>query len=291
MSVTISSPQLRAEVSAHGAELIRLQDDQGRDWLWDGNPAFWTGRSPLLFPIVGRVRNDRIRVGGLEYELPRHGFARTSRFEIEEANPSQCRFRLSSSEATLQRYPFPFRLDVSYAVEGATLNITAAVANTGSAGMPVSFGFHPAFRWPLPYGAPREAHEIRFEQEETTPIRRPIEGLLRRDAEPSPVQGHVLALRDRLFEADALVFDQPRSRSVEYGADGGASLRVDFPGMPHLGIWTKPGAGFICIEPWQGHADPQDFAGDFSDKPGSVAVQPGETRLFSMTVTLKPPTR
>ena len=291
MSVTISSPHLRAEVSADGAELIRLQDEQGRDWLWDGDPAFWTGRSPLLFPIVGRVRDDRIHINGLKYELPKHGFARTSRFEVEEANSSQCRFRLRSSEATLQRYPFPFQLDVTYAVEGAVLSITAAVTNNGSSSMPVSFGFHPAFRWPLPYGAPREDHEIRFEQEETAPIRRPVEGLISRQADPSPVQNRTLALRDDLFEADALVFDQPGSRSVEYGARGSASLRVDFPDMPHLGIWTKPGAGYICIEPWQGYADPQDFTGDFSSKPGIVSVQPGETRRFAITITVKPPAR
>jgi galactose mutarotase-like enzyme len=289
MSVIISSPQMRAQVSAEGAELIRLQDEQGRDWLWNGDPVFWTGRSPLLFPIVGRVKDDRIRVDGLEYELPRHGFARTSRFQIEEANQSQCRLRLCSSEATLQRYPFPFQLDVNYAVEGATLSITAAVANTGSSRMPVSFGFHPAFRWPLPYDAPREAHEIRFEQEETAPTRRPLEGLIKRETEPTPVQGRTLALRDDLFKADALVLDRLRSRSVEYGAHGGASLRVEFPDMPHLGVWTKPGAGFICIEPWQGHADPQDFAGDFSDKPGIVSIQPGETRRFAITITVKPP--
>lgn len=289
MNVTISSPQLRAEVSADGAELVRLQDGQGRDWLWDGDPAFWTGRSPLLFPIVGRVRNDRIRVDGLEYELPRHGFARTSRFEIEEAAPTQCRLRLRSSEATLQRYPFPFQLDMIYSVEGAGLSITAAVTNIGSSGMPASFGFHPAFRWPLPYDAPREVHEIRLEQEETAPIRRPLDGLIMRETEPTPVQGRILALYDDLFKADALVFDLLRSRSVEYGARGGASLRVDFPDMPHLGIWTKPGAGFICIEPWQGYADPQDFAGDFSDKPGTISIQPGETRLFAITITVKPP--
>ena len=291
MSVIISSPQLRAQVSPEGAELVRLQDEQGRDWLWDGDPAFWTGRSPLLFPIVGRVKSDRIRVNGLEYELPKHGFARTSRFEIEEAEPSQCRLRLCSSEATLQRYPFPFQLDVSYAVQGATLSITAAVVNTGSSRMPVSFGFHPAFRWPLPYDAPREAHEIRFEQEETAPTRRPLEGLIKRETEQTPVQGRTLALRDDLFEADALVFDQLGSRSVDYGASGGASLRVEFPDMPHLGIWTKPGAGFICIEPWQGHADPQDFAGDFSDKPGTVSIEPGEARRFAISITVKPPAR
>jgi galactose mutarotase-like enzyme len=291
MNVTISSPQLRAEVSANGAELIRLQDEQGRDWLWDGDPSFWTGRSPLLFPIVGRVRDDRIRINGSEYELPKHGFARTSRFDIEDANPSHCRLRLCSSEATLRSYPFPFQLDMTYAVEGAALSITAFVTNTGPSGMPVSFGFHPAFRWPLPYGAPRGDHEIRFEQEETSPIRRPVEGLISRQAAPSPVQSRTLALHDDLFEADALVFDQLGSRSVEYGARDSASLRVDFPDMPHLGIWTKPGAGFICIEPWQGYADPQDFTGDFSSKPGIVFVQPGETRRFAITITVKPPAR
>src|SRR3954464_3204201 len=102
MSVTVSSPHLRAQVSEKGAELVRLQDEQGRDLLWDGDPAFWTGRSPLLFPIVGRVRNDRIRVGGIEYGLPKHGFARTSLFELREAEPSQCRFGLASDDSTLQ---------------------------------------------------------------------------------------------------------------------------------------------------------------------------------------------
>ncbi|QRM30114.1 aldose 1-epimerase family protein [Microvirga sp. VF16] len=286
MSVTISSPRMQAQVSENGAELIRLQDKEGRDLLWDGNPAFWTGRSPLLFPVVGRVRNDRIQVAGSEYALPKHGFARISRFEPVEADSSLCRFRLSSSEATLKQYPFPFQLDVSYGIEDATLTITASVTNTGSAIMPVSFGFHPAFRWPLPYGAPRDVHAIRFERDEPAPIRRPVDGLIGHDAEASPVQARVLSLRDDLFETDALVFDRLESRSVTYGAPDGGSIRVDFPDMPHLGIWTKPGAGYICIEPWQGHADPEGFEGEFATKPGVVLVQPSDTRSFEMTITV-----
>ncbi len=287
MSITVSSPDLQARISENGAELVRLQDKQGRDLLWDGNPDYWTGRSPLLFPVVGRVRNDRIRVGGVEYELPKHGFARTSRFEIEEASPSQCRFSLRSDEGTLKRYPFPFRLDVTYRIEETTLAIAASVTNTGPSPMPVSFGFHPAFRWPLPFGAPREAHVIRFEREETIPVRRPVDGLVSRAAEASPVHGRTLSLHDSLFEADALVFDRLESRSVRYGASGSGSIRVDFPDMPHLGIWTKPGAGFICIEPWQGHADPEGFDGEFVDKPGIVLIQPGERREFSMRITVE----
>lgn len=286
MSVTISSPSLQAQVSENGAELVRLQDGQGRDLLWDGNPDYWTGRSPLLFPIVGRVRNDRIRVGGLEYALPKHGFARTSRFEIEDASTSQCRFSLRSDEATLKQYPFLFRLDVAYGIEEATLTITASVANDGPSTMPVSFGFHPAFRWPLPFGAQRETHVIRFEREEVAPIRRPVDGLISRDAETSPLHGRTLSLRDSLFEADALVFDRLESRSVTYGASSGGSIRVDFPDMPHLGIWTKPGAGFICIEPWQGHADPEGFSDEFAVKPGAVLIQPGKTRDFTIGITV-----
>lgn len=286
MSVTISSPRLRAQVSKKGAELVRLQDEQGRDLLWDGNPAFWTGRSPLLFPVVGRVRNDRIQVEGSEYGLPKHGFARTALFEIREADPAQCRFGLGSDEATLRQYPFPFELDVTYRIEDARLMITASVINTGPAIMPTSFGFHPAFRWPLPYGSPRDMHAIRFEHEETAPIRRPVDGLISRHVEESPVQGRMLRLRDRLFEMDALVFDQLESRSVTYGAPDGGSIRVDFPDMPHLGIWTKPGAGFICIEPWQGHADPEAFDGELAAKPGIVFIQPGEMRSFTMAITV-----
>ena len=286
MSVTISSPRLRAEVSEKGAELVRLQDELDRDLLWDGDPAFWAGRSPLLFPIVGRVRGDRIQVDGVEYALPKHGFARLSRFQVDEASPSQCRFRLCSDETTLKQYPFPFQLDVSYQVDGATLTITASVTNTGPTDLPASFGFHPAFRWPLPFGAPREAHAIRFESEETAPIRRPVDGLISRDVEMSPVSGQTLSLRDSHFEADALVFDRLVSKSVIYGAPNGGSVRIDFPGMPHLGVWTKPGAGFICIEPWQGHADPEGFDGEFSAKPGIVLIPPGRTRDFKVGITV-----
>jgi galactose mutarotase-like enzyme len=286
MIVALSNTRLKAQVSVEGAELVRLQDEQGHDLLWDGNPAFWTGRSPLLFPIVGRVRNDRIRVHGSEYELPRHGFARTSRFEVIEAQSSQCVFRLNSDESTLKRYPFPFQLDVAYTIEECTLSVTASATNTGHSTMPVSFGFHPAFRWPLPYGAPREAHEIRFEHGESAPVRRPVEGLLSHQAAQSPVEGRRLALSDSLFVADAIVFDQLKSRSVVYGAVGGGSIHVAFPNMPHLGVWTKPGAGFICIEPWQGHADPENFAGDITKKPGIVLVQPGATKAFTMSITI-----
>jgi len=286
MTITISTSCLHAQISPKGAELIRLQDERGRDLLWSGDPAVWAGRSPLLFPIVGGVRDDRIRVDGVDFPMRRHGFARTSTFEVIETDPSACRLRLTSSDATWHAYPFDFVLEVAYRVEDATLAVTAAVTNPGQRPLPVSFGFHPAFRWPLPYGGSKEEHEIRFERPEPAPIRRLEGALIGREARRSPIAGHQLVLRDELFERDALILDQVASRSVEYGVPGLRSIRVTFPAMPHLGIWTKPGANFICIEPWHGYASPEEFEGEFADKPGMTLVPPGESTAFAMGISI-----
>ncbi len=278
--VAISDSRLSAQVSALGAEFVRLQDRDGSDLLWDGDPAFWTGRSPLLFPIVGEAKGNRITVAGAQYEIGRHGFARTSTFALVSSDTARCTWRLEASEATRRHYPFEFRLDITYRIEAAALHMTAEVTNRGDGLMPASFGFHPALRWPLPYGKPRAAHEIVFERDEPAPIRRPIDGLLSSARYPTPVRDRHLVLNDGLFDAGALVFDTLASRSLVYGD----ALRVSFPRMPHLGIWTKPGAGFVCIEPWQGHASPEGFDGELADKPGMVAIMPGATESFGMSI-------
>lgn len=280
--VAISGLALSAQISALGAELVRLQDGRGADLLWDGDPAVWASQSPLLFPIVGEVKGNRIRVAGTQYEIGRHGFARTARFALVSSDTAHCTWRLEAGEATWRHYPFDFRLDVTYRIEVATLHMTAEVTNKGDGVMPAAFGFHPALRWPLPYGKPRAAHEVVFEQAEPAPIRRPIDGLLSRAEYPTPVRDGRLLLHDGLFEAGALVFDRLASRSLVYGE----ALRVSFPGMPHLGIWTKPGAGYVCIEPWQGHASPEGWQGELVDKPGMVAIMPGARQSFGMSIGL-----
>lgn len=289
MTVTISSHLLEARIAELGAELVHLRDEAGRELLSDGDPAFWTGRSPLLFPIVGKLPDDRYELDGQAYELKQHGFARTSPFELVDASEAACRFRLNASEETLRLYPFPFKLDVAYRILGATLSIEASVCNSGNRPMPASFGFHPALRWPLPYGGTREEHEIRFEQNEPAPLRTLSDGLIGKGERQTPVEGDCLRLYDDLFQDGALVLDQHRSRKVRYGAPGRRSITVDFPDMPHLGIWTKPGAGFVCIEPWQGYATPVDFEGGFAEKPGMISISPGEARSFGIQITVDPP--
>jgi galactose mutarotase-like enzyme len=282
--VTIAGAQLSAQINPLGAELARLQDGAQRDVLWDGDPAFWSGRAPLLFPMVGRAKDDRIVVDGRAYPLPQHGFARRMRFSLAQATSEGCVFSLVANEATRAAWPFEFRLDVEYRIAGAALAIVATVTNVDRRDMPCSFGFHPAFRWPLPGAAARENHAIVFDKDEPAPIRRLACGLLTREAIASPVEGNRLALSDVLFAHDALVFDRLASRRATYVARGGASVALSFPDMPHLGVWSKPGAGFVCIEPWQGFASPEDFDGEFADKPGVVRIAPGEARRFAMGI-------
>ena len=153
--------------------------------------------------------------------------------------------------------------------------------------MPASFGFHPALRWPLPYGRPRADHRLRFDRPEAEPIRRiNHEGVVKPQPYPTPVMGAELKLRDDLFVDDAVIFDPVESQSVRYGASEGPQLRVDFPDTPYLGVWTKPGADYICIEPWHGIADPEGFHGDFRDKPGVFEVAPGANRRMTVSITL-----
>jgi galactose mutarotase-like enzyme len=283
--VTIGSGRLGAAVAARGAELQRLYTADGEDLLWDGNPQVWAGRSPLLFPVVGSVKDDLVTVRGRRYPLLRHGFARTSTFELVEAGAARCVWRLDASEETRARYPFDFRLDVAYALEGPRLAITVTVTNQSREPMPASFGLHPAFRWPLVPGTAREDHAVWFEKPEPNPIRR-LAGALLGAPEPSPVVGNRLALADSLFERDALIFDRLESRRLTYGPSQGRRLQLDFPAMPHLGLWSKPGAGFVCLEPWQGFASPVDFDGELADKPGTVAIPPQSGRIFRLIVTV-----
>jgi len=284
--VTLANGDLTVEIADLGAELARLRDREGRDYLWNGDPATWKGRAPLLFPMVGRAAGDVIRVKGAAYPLPQHGFARVSRFERVEATATRCRMRLQSSEATLSSYPFHFRLDVVFELDGCSLRVIATVRNEGQSALPCSFGFHPAFRWPLPNAPAGEPHEIVFERPERAPVRRLVDGFLSPKAEPTPVANRRLVLAPSLFEQSALIFDQLNSRSVIFRAMSGPALEVLFPDMPHLGVWTKPGANFVCIEPWQGFAGAEDYDGEFADRPGVVSIAPEAERSLHMIIRL-----
>ncbi len=272
-NIVLHSPALSVEIAPLGAELQSIRDRAGRDYLHDGS-SFWGSRAPLLFPIVGALKNSRHVVDGVAYHLRKHGFARNSLFEAVKASEQRALFRLTDSEATRAEYPYKFVLEASFSLDGAKLTMAAAVTNADTKPIPVAFGFHPAFRWPLPGAGARLDHVIDFAADEPGPLTRiDAEGLVARQLE-SPVEGRRLALEDRLFEDDALIFLSLNSRSLRFGpAKGGSpALKVDFESMPHLGVWTKPGAPFLCIEPWSGYASPADFSGPLTEKPGSITL-------------------
>ena len=285
--LVIANGELTARIDPLGAELLSLRDAAGREYMTDADPAFWTGHAPVLFPIVGALNGGTYRLDGPEYALAKHGFARNSMFTCEEHEKFEwARFALEASEDTRLVYPFDFRLEMYFELRDRTLAMIATVSNADDQPMPFSFGFHPAFAWPLPGGGEKLAHDIVFQHDEPLDIWRiDADGLVARD-ETSPVRGDRFSLSPDLFDDDALIWDELASRRLFYRGMNGVALDIAFPDTPMLGIWQKPGANYICIEPWAGIADPAGYAGTFRDKPGVMEIAPGAACAFRMDVTV-----
>ena len=284
---SIASAELTAEIDPRGAQLSVLRARNAADLLWNGDPSVWSGRAPLLFPIIGVLAGGSYRLGETRYPLSRHGFARDKTFSLQSAGASAATFMLRADDSTLSLYPFQFELQVRYELRGATLAVSTQIRNCGGTDMPASFGYHPGFRWPLPFGEPRASHMIQFETDEAAAVRRiDASGLLTEVRHPTPVVNRQLTLTDALFQDDVLIFDQIKSRSVVYGSSAGPKIRVAFPDAVYLGLWTKPGAPFICIEPWHGITDSQGYSGDFMQKPGIFVLKAGTALTASMNITL-----
>jgi galactose mutarotase-like enzyme len=286
-SHTLDADGITATILAHGAELCTLKNADGLELLWQAGPQ-WPRHAPLLFPIVGRLKNDQLRHRENTYPMTQHGFARDQRFEWVERTPTSCALVLSDSAATQARFPFAFRLAVVYVVRAGDLDVTLEITNTGADMLPASIGGHPAFNWPLLPGMAKENYTLAFSDDEPAPIRRLKDGLLRARPEPTPIQGKMLALSERLFDDDAVILDRPVSRSVRYGTDKGPSLEISWEGFRELGIWSKAGgAPFLCIEPWRGFASPTDFDGEFSDKPGVMQIATGATETLKYRIAIR----
>ncbi|MDQ2103142.1 aldose 1-epimerase family protein [Azospirillum isscasi] len=282
---TLRNGRLGAAIKADGAELCSLTLD-GRELLWQAGPE-WPRHAPVLFPVVGRLKDDTLRHRGRTFRVTQHGFARDRRFTWEERTPTLCRLSLCDDDATRAQYPFAFRLELIFDLDAEGLTIRHRIANPGSEALPASLGVHPAFLWPLQDGIAKDAHELLFETDEPAPIRRVDGGLLAPQPEPTPIEGRRLPLNEGLFARDAVILDRPASRSVRYGAPGAPSLTISWEGFRELGIWSKPsGAPFLCIEPWHGHASPAGFDGEFTDKPGLLHLAPGAMRELSYRIAV-----
>ena len=282
MNTTISNKILSASIKHAGAELFSLIDNQNKEYIWNGNPNFWPKHSPVLFPIVGSLKNDTYTFNQKEYYLSRHGFARDMEFQLTEKTESSATFSLAYNEETLQKYPFKFELQIIYKLEENKLNIGYKVINKEEKELPFSIGAHPAFALPEEFSN----YNIQFEKEEKPEYYLLENGLISNKKETLATSNNTVFLNYKLFENDALVFKTLQSNSLTILENSKPYIKVDFEDFPNLGIWTKENAPFICIEPWFGYSDTLEKSGNLFNKEGIIVLEEKQTFSASFNIEI-----
>ena len=289
MNYSIENDILKVEVNDKGAELDSLWHKKHQlEYLWDGNPAFWAKKSPILFPIVGTLKDGEFLFEEKAYKLGRHGFARDKVFSLSSRSALELEFSIKSDEQSLNDYPFAFQFHVTYRLIGDELEIGYRVLNSGNQDMYFSVGGHPAFKLPIVADTVYSDYYLEFANTENAG-RWPIspDGLIETAPHPLLNSGNRLPLTKELFEKDAIVFKNLNSESLTLRSDKTAhGIACNFPGFPYLGIWAAKGADFICIEPWCGIADSVAADKQLATKEGINKLSVGER--FKRTWTIRP---
>ncbi|MBR0289290.1 MAG: aldose 1-epimerase family protein [Selenomonadaceae bacterium] len=281
MTHTLENGILKITVAERGAELKSITSlKDGTEYLFDGDPTWWKYSSPVLFPIVGKLVNNKYRAEGKEFTLPGHGFGRTSDFWLNDATDDTLTFALESNAATLKVYPYKFRLEISFKLIGNEIKAFWKVANIDDQEIYFSIGAHPALSCPIAYRENFEDCYLKFNKpEKSSRIVLSASGTLSHERIPT-LDGTELPLTYDLFKGDAIVFDDLKSDEVSIcSRKSSKSITVRAKNFPYWGFWTpaQGGAPFICIEPWHGHADYEDFTGELKDKEGIIKLAVGAT--------------
>lgn len=275
----IENEHLLVTINSAGAELKRVFGKQiAIDYLWDANPAYWAKTSPVLFPVVGTLKQHTYYYNGQAYHLPRHGFARDSMFQVMEHLPHAITFTLESSLETQKLFPFSFLFSISYALLQNELKVTYRVENKDNKTLLFSVGAHPAFKVPLVEGTAYDDYRLVFEKKETAG-RWPIspDGLIERAPEAFLNQSREIALSKELFAKDAIVLKNLQSGWVRLSSDKTPhGLQFSFQDFPYLGLWAAPNADFLCIEPWYGIADSVESTQQLDEKEGIIKLKSKE---------------
>jgi len=284
--VRIENEQLTVLINEMGAELTSVIDRKSEvEYMWSGDPSFWGKHSPVLFPIVGTLKNNSYRYKGKEYTLPRHGFAREKKFSVSEDGTT---FTLSSNEETKKVYPFDFLLSINYRLNKNELTVTYTVENTGTVTMYFSLGAHPAFAVPIGNSGNYEDHFLEFNRDENAdkwPITK--DGLISSGSEPFLKNQKFIPLSKTLFEKDAIVLKGLKSNNISIRSNkDNNGIEFHFDGFPYFGIWAAKGADFVCLEPWCGIADSENHNQELESKEGINKLVLGEkfNRSWSIRV-------
>ena len=288
MKHTIESEFLKVSVIEKGAELNSIWQKKNQlEYLWNGDPSFWAKKSPVLFPIVGSLKNNEYFFEGKSYSLGRHGFAREKLFRLTRQSNTSLEFTLTEDQETLSQYPFSFLFQVIYHLSYDELKLTYKVTNPAEKDMYFSVGGHPAFKLPLDIGTRYDDYYLEFQKEEQAgrwPISK--DGLIETTPIPLMKGARRLPLNKELFRHDALVFKDIESETVELGSGKtGRGIEFRYSGFPYLGIWAAKNADFVCLEPWCGIADSVNSDQQLINKEGINKLPGGET--FSRTWTAR----
>lgn len=282
MNTTISNSTLTASIKHSGAELISLKNSQNKEYIWEGNPDFWGKHSPILFPIVGTLKNNTYTINGKEYQLPRHGFARDMDFKLIDKTENSATFSLESDAETLKKYPFKFELQLIYTLEETSLHVAYKVINKDESKIPFSIGAHPAIALPENF----ENYAFEFEKEEVLKYYLLENDLISNKTKILKTTNNKVPLTYKLFENDALIFKTLESKSLTILENSKPYIKVDFEDFPSLGLWTKDQAPFICIEPWLGYSDTAENSGDLFEKEGIVVLDANQTFNSKFTIEI-----
>lgn len=285
----ISNNKIMIQVNSMGAELTSLKDvATGTEYMWNADPAYWKRTSPVLFPIVGGLKEGKYRLDGREYPMGQHGFARDMEFRLKSQVASEIWFTLESDEETLHKYPYPFVLEIGYELEDRTVIVKWRVKNPATKQMYFSIGGHPAFMCPIDEGTKQSDYKLLFDTKEPLISSGLQNGLLSNETKTYTQENGMLPVTEHLFDKDALVIEKHQAQSVALArADGIPYLTVDFD-APLFGIWSPPGknAPFICIEPWYGRCDRADFSDDWTKRDWIESLKPGETFTADYRITI-----
>lgn len=280
MIYSLENEEIKISVSNHGAELHSLTSQkENTEYLWNGNPEYWKYHAPTLFPIIGKTKNLKYRIDGQEYELPAHGLARISEFDLIEKTDNYIAFELKYSEESLKAYPYKFSLIIAYEIKDNCLKVMYEVKNIDNKDIYFSIGGHPAFMCPIEKGESLEDCYLEFNKVESASVRGVNKDVyLLRKTKEFLKNENILQPSKELFKNGLLMFSNLKSNTVAIKSrKNKKSLSVEFDGFPYLCIWTlETGAPFLCIEPWFGHPEYEDFTGEFKDREGTVSLKAGE---------------
>lgn len=291
MKYTLNNGTLSAVAETHGGELISLKNGSGKEYIWSGDPNYWSGRNPHLFPIVGGLADGTIHVHGTPYTMNRHGFARNSEFSLAERGPDFVVFELHESNFTLQQFPFRFVLRIRHQLLENGFLTRFEVHNPGDTALPFCIGAHTAFNCPMNEGEQFSDYRLVFDQTENAHAMVPIPGglLSRESTEYILPNTDTLPLDYAVFDrVDTLIFEGLRSTGVKLVGPGGHGVHMEYAGFPMIAFWTTPGkqAPYICLEPWHGCAAFDNESGEFTGKRHCITLAPGQSRSLHYTVTL-----